>query len=169
MGAERADGREGAAVATGAKVATPLHPSRVAGRSLSASLLRSAREALTARGDASGTGRALARRWAISHAVVDRWCDPTSGTSVALGDVLAMPRDLAREVLVRALASLEDASEPSPRRTLAEITMALGRAVEDLERDLVDGRMDEGDKHRAHLCRIGTLALRGLISLGGMP
>ena len=146
---------------------TRLHPSRVAGRAVAARCVRDEREALVARGDASGTGRAVAQRWGVSHTSVDRFADPTSGYAIALGDVLALPRTLARGVLVRALGALEEGDGQAPRVTLAQLTIELGRAVEDLERDLVDGSMDSPEQHRAHLVRIGTLALRGLLSLGG--
>lgn len=64
---------------------------------MAATLLRTAREALVARGDHSATGRAIAGRWGVSHTAVDRYSDPASGVAVALGDVLAMPRALAVE------------------------------------------------------------------------
>ena len=76
-----------------------------------ATLLRDAREALVARGDASATGRAIAHRWGISHAIVDRMSDSTSGVAIALGDLLAMPRTLAIEVLTGALASLDESAD----------------------------------------------------------
>lgn len=145
------------------------HPSRVAGRATAAGGASSAQAACIARGDGSATDSAIGRRWGVSRAFVARLFDPSSGVAIALGDVLALPRELARDILVRALGALEEGEGPQPRATLAQLTIALGRAVEDLERDLADGRMDDIERHRGHLCRIGSLALRGLLSLGGAP
>lgn len=143
-----------------------LAPSRVQGRARAASLFAEAARACVARGAQAATLRAVAHRLEVSHTQVERWADPLAGRALALGDVLALPRELAREILGRCLASLEEPESAAPRRTLAEITIALGRAVHDLEGDLADGRMDDRETHRAHLCRIGTLALRGMLALG---
>ena len=144
-----------------------LHPSRVAGRCIAAGAAGSAQQSRVARGDGAATDSAIARRWGLSHTAVARLFDPSSGVSIALGDVLALPRELGRDILVRCLGALEEGEGPAPRATLSQLTIELGRAVEDLERDLADGHLDEHERHRAHLCRIGSLALRGLLSLGG--
>ena len=120
--------RAGAAVAAGESVATgrSLHPARVQGRALAATLLRTAREALVARGDHSATGRAIAGRWGVSHTAVDRYSDSTSGVAVAFGDVLAMPRVLATEVLTGALAALDEAADVPTRESLDRVAIELG-------------------------------------------
>lgn len=102
-----------------------LHPSRVAGRSLAAGILRSAQRALVERGDGAATGHAIARRWGISHTSVDRMGEPTSGVAIALGDVLALPRELARQVLAGALAALVAVLEGEARARVAALTAAL--------------------------------------------
>lgn len=142
-----------------------LHPARVAGRAIAATLLRAARESLVSRGDHSATGRCVAHRWGISHAVVDRMSDPASGVAITLGDVLALPRDLARQVLTGALAALDDAAPEVPTRdSLDRVAIELGAGVARLHRDLADGVEDEHHAHAATLRRIAAIALRGAAS-----
>lgn len=138
-----------------------LCPSRVQGRGTGALLLAAARHALVARGDCSATGRAIALRFGISHAAVDRWSDPTSGVAVALGDVLAMPRALAVEVFVGALAALDEGADTTASRAVAHVTIELGVACSALQRDLADGHEDDHAVHAAHLRKIAGIALRG--------
>jgi len=152
-------------VTTEVATSRSLHPARVAGRSIAAALVKSAKEALVARGDHSATGRAIAQRWGISHAVVDRMGDPTSGVAIALGDVLALPRELARQILTGALATLDDGTADVPTRdSLDRVAIELGAAVARLHQDLADGREDEHATHAAALRRIAAIALRGAAS-----
>lgn len=141
-----------------------LHPSRVAGRAIAAGLMRAAQNALVARGDGCATGRAIAVRWGITHAVVDRMGDPTSGVAITLGDVLALPRELARQVLAGALAALDDGTDVPTRDSLDRVAIELGAAVARLHQDLADGREDEHQVHAAALRRIAAIALRGAAS-----
>lgn len=165
MGSDRAVERDGVRGATESNLA----PDRVLMRATVAQLLSDAIRARVAAGDGACTMRAIARRMKTSHTHVERWASADSGRAIALGDLMAMPRDLARETLVRCLGVLEPSGGTGARDTLDAITVALGVAVSDLARDLADGRMDEPEKHRTHLCRIGGLALRGYLALGGAP
>ena len=144
-----------------------LHPSRVRGRLLAKTLAAAAQQACLARGDDACTDGALGRRLGIARQQVARLFETADAKPLHLGDLFALPRELAREILVRAIGALEDGAGPGPRVTLAQLTIELGRAVEDLERDLADGRIDDTARHKAHLCKIGTLALRGYLGLGG--
>lgn len=155
--------RQPEAVAAGDSVATgrALHPARVQGRALAATILRTAREALVARGDHSATGRAIAGRWGVSHTAVDRYSDPASGVAVALGDVLAMPRALAVEVLTGALAALDEGGDVPTRDSLDRVAIELGVAIQAYHHDIADGREDEHQRHAAHLRKIAGIALRG--------
>ncbi len=146
---------------TEAATSRTLHPSRIAGRSLAATILRNAREALVARGDASATGRTIAHRWGISHAIVDRMSDPTSGVAIALGDLLAMPRALAIEVLTGSLAALDEGADVATRDSLDRVAIELGVAIQAYHSDIADGHEDEHSRHAAHLRRIAGIALRG--------
>lgn len=58
--------------------------------------MRAAQKALVARGDHAATGRAIAQRWGVTHAVVDRMGDPTSGVAIELGAAVArLHQDIA--------------------------------------------------------------------------
>ena len=142
-----------------------LSPRRVRGRSLAASLFAEAQQSFALRDD-SCSDEKIAQHLGVTDTTVLRWGRPQSGLPLQFGDVLALPRALAREVLVRALGAMEEGTGPGPRDTLDRITIELGQAVADLQRDLVDGRMDDPARHSAHLCRIGSLALRGYLALG---
>ncbi len=141
-----------------------LHPSRVAGRALAAGILRSAQRALVERGDGAVTGHAIARRWGISHTSVDRMGDPTAGAAITLGDVLSLPRELARQVLAGALGTLDDGAEVPTRDSLDRVAIELGAAVARLHQDLADGTEDEHHVHALALRRIASIALRGAAS-----
>lgn len=141
-----------------------LHPARVAGRSIAASLMRAAQKALVERGDGCATGRAIAQRWGVTHAVVDRMGDPTAGVAIALGDVLALPRELARQILAGALAALDDGTDVPTRDSLDRVAIELGAAVARLHQDLADGCEDEHGVHATALRRIAAIALRGAAS-----
>lgn len=144
-----------------------LHASRVVARAAAAELFERAQKAVIARGEGSATDRAIASRWDISKTAVADYGDPTSGVAIALGDVLALPcRELARQVLVGALAALDQGGEVQTRDSLDRVAIELGAAVAQLHRDLADGREDEHDAHAAAFTRIATIALRGAASCG---
>lgn len=136
-------------------------PERMAGRSLAAQLAASAQDARVRAGDRSCTDRALARRWHCHHDRIAALFRPASGASIAFGDILALPVELAREILVRALAALEPGRGPGPRETVDRLAIELGRAVDVLMNDLGDGPMGSHDKHAALFARIAAIALRG--------
>lgn len=138
-----------------------LNPARVSARAVAARLFRSARESAVARGEGSATGTAIAARWGVTHSAVDRLADPSSGHAIALGDLLTLPVDLARDVLIGALSHLDDSSDVSARDTIDSLAIDLGEALADLRRDLRDGREDEHANHAAAFRRLAALALRG--------
>lgn len=138
-----------------------LHPLRVSARAVVAGLFRAAKNAAVARGNGAATGVAIAARFGVTHAVIDRLADPSSGNALALGDLLAMPRDVATDVLMGALAHLDDDSDVSARDTIDSLTVDLGVALDDLRRDLRDKREDEHATHAAAFRRLAGLALRG--------
>jgi hypothetical protein len=138
---------------------TNLHPSRVQARALVAQLAAAAQRARVAAGDGSCTDGALARRWTLakeSRAIAALF-DPESGHALTLGDTLALPRDLARDILMRALASLDDGDGPGADETLAHLTIRLGQSTADLMRD----RLDDGvvNEHQRHADNFAAAAL----------
>lgn len=155
------------AVARGAKHATgtKLHPLRVQGRERAARALAEALGARTAAGDAGSNYSAIARRFAINKNVPAFWCDPKSGVAPALGDVLGLGATLAREVLTRALATLDEGAGATEQETVADLTIALGRAVEALTHDYADnGKVDQHTRHAQNFARIAAIALRGYLA-----
>ena len=139
-----------------------LHPLRVAGRAIAAGLFHAARAAAVKRGCGAATSRAIAERWGLkAHRSIDYLGDPTSGHALALGDLLAMPVDLARDVLIGALAHIDAAADVSARDTIDSLAIDLGEALADLRRDLRDGREDDHADHAAAFRRLSALALRG--------
>lgn len=145
--------------------ASRFHHTRVQARRLAASILAAAQSAVHSRGDDSVTDRAIAKRWTISsHAAVAHLFDAESGHAMAFGDVLALPKELAREALVRALSALDTDAGPGTRDTLDAIGIDLGEALAAYRRDLADGREDEHAKHANNLLRIATLAIRGYLA-----
>lgn len=154
---------------------TKFHALRVKGRKLAAEVLAAAQQAVHARGDDAVTDHAIGKRWGvarkddcdhkpISHRAIAALFDPESGHAMAFGDVLALPRELAREALVRAMVSLEDVAGPGTRDTLDGITVQLGVATDVWRRDLADGTEDEHEKHAANFARIMTIAARGMLA-----
>lgn len=137
-----------------------LAPERMAGRATAAQLAASAQDARVRGGDRSCTDRALARRWHCHHDRIAALFRPASGSSIAFGDVLALPVELAREILVRALAALEPGQGLGPRETVDRLAIELGRAVDLLMNDLGDHGQPH-DKHAALFARIASIALRG--------
>lgn len=143
-----------------------MHPLRVAARAVAARCFRSARDAAVARGNGAATGTALAARFGVTHSAIDRLADPASGHALTLGDLLAMPRDLAADVLIACLAHLDEAADVSARDTIDSLAIDLGEALADLRRDLRDGREDEHADHAAAFRRLSALALRGAAAAG---
>lgn len=143
-----------------------LLPLRVSARAVAARLFRSARDAAVSRGCGHATGTALAAMWGVTHSAVDRLADPASGHAIALGDVLTLPRDLAVDVLMGALAHLDATADVSARDTIDSLAIDLGEALADLRRDLRDGREDEHADHAAAFRRLASLALRGAAAAG---
>lgn len=147
---------------------TRFHAMRVAGRKLAAEILAAAQQAVHARGDGSVTDRALGMRWGngkpVSHRAIAAFFDPESGHAMALGDVLALPKELAREVLVRAIVSLDEGGGPGTRDTLDAVGIQLGVALDAYRRDLADGSEDDHATHAANLARVMTLAARGYLT-----
>lgn len=144
---------------------TQFHPLRVQGRKLAAEILAAAQAAVQSRGDGSVTDRALAKRWALaSHRAIGAFFDAGSGHAMTLGDLLALPRDLARETLVRALVALDEALGPGTRDTLDAIGIQLGVALDAYRRDLADGAEDDHATHARNLARIMCLAARGYLA-----
>lgn len=147
-------------------VQSSMHPLRQRGRSVAATLLSKVRKAKFPK-DASLSNEMLAGRWAISDTHIERLFNPESGVAMAFGDLLALPKSLAIDVLTAALAWLDaqggDARrEPSTPDTLMDISIALGKACEAYRADEGDnGRIDSPDVHAKHLGRIAALALRG--------
>jgi hypothetical protein len=110
-------------------------------------------------------------RWAspetgnpIAHSAISALFKPESGHAMAFGDVLALPRELAREALMRAFASLDTEHGPGTRDTLDAIGIDLGEALRAYRTDLADGREDEHRTHGNNLLRIATLAIRGYLA-----
>lgn len=114
----------------------------------------------------AATGTALAARFGVTHSAIDRLADPASGHALTLGDLLAMPRDLAADVLIAALAHLDEGADVSARDTLDSITIDLGVALDDLRRDLRDKREDEHATHGAAFRKLASTALRGAAACG---
>lgn len=146
------------------RAASPeMAPQRVRARRWVATVLRTTLDDLVAAGKRGATQRAVAGRLGVSHTQVQRWCgdgDP----AVTLGDILAMGAEVARPVLVRALASLDGASGGSTRDSLDGVAIELGQAVQGLHADLADGREDHPAQHAAALERIAAIALRGSLA-----
>lgn len=143
----------------------PAAPARVAAELRAAEIARDAQLARCRAGDPEATDAALARRWGVTHAYVARLFDPASGKAITLRDVLACGRGLARELLTRALASLDaaEAAPADPRDTLARIAVQIGEAHKGVLADLAaDGAIDRHDVHEASFSRVAALALRGV-------
>lgn len=138
-------------------------PERMAGRSLAAQLAASAQDARVRAGDRSCTDRALARRWHCHHDRIAALFRSASGASIAFGDILALPRELARDVLVRALAALdENADGPGTEESVYRLVIEIGEAVKALMADLASGgRVHNHARHAASFARIAAIALRG--------
>ena len=153
---------------TNADTRTRFHPLRVQGRSLAATILAAAQSALLSRGDDSVTDHALGRRWGnpkpIAHSAIGAFFDAGSGHAMAFGDVLALPKDLAREALMRAFASLDGGDGPGTRDTFDAIQIDLANAIQAYRNDLADGREDDHATHANNLLRIGKLAIRGYLA-----
>lgn len=154
-------------VADGSTSATSkrLHPLRTKGRVLAAAVGAEAQAARCQAGDDACSDRAIALRLGLNKNVPASWFRPTSGVGIALGDVLALPRELAREILTRAFASLDEGGGPDEQATTANLTIALGKAVEALSEDFHDdGKVNQHARHAANFARIATIATRGYLA-----
>lgn len=138
-------------------------PVRAKWRAIATRLSASAQAARVAAGDRGCTDRAIARHWKIrGHSRIAALFRPESGKAIHFGDVLALPTELARDILVRALAALDEGGGPGPRETVDHLAIALGHATSTLMADLADdGRLAAHDRHAASFARIATIALRG--------
>jgi hypothetical protein len=144
-------------------VTTKLHPLRVQGRAKAAEIGAEAQAARVDSGDAACTDRAIARRFCLSKsgAPVAAWFDPQSGHAVTLGDVLAMPRDLAREILARAFAALEGDEGPSAEASMGDLAITLGEIAADIRRDRADdGKVNDHRAHADNYARAVSVAMR---------
>jgi hypothetical protein len=139
-------------------------PIREKGRAIAARILSSAQAERVRVGDRGCSDRALARHWQIkSHLRIATLFRPTSGKAIAFGDVLALPREFARDVLVRALASLDEQSAgPGPEESVYRLVIEIGEAVKALMSDLASGgRVHNHTRHATSFARIAAVALRG--------
>lgn len=145
---------------------TQFHPLRVQARRLAAALAAAAQTTRVAAGDGACTDRALAKRFALgSKNGVAAWFDPESGAAVALGDVLALPRELAREILLRALAALEEGDGPAPDVSMADLASRLGLIADGIQRDRADdGRLNDHARHRDNFAAAALVAVRGYLA-----
>jgi len=122
------------------------------------------------------TDAAIARRWAVptvsaaapkplQPSYVGRFFDPESGKAITLRDVLALPKALARDILLRALASLEDGDGPGASECLGDIIIEAGETTATLRRDRADdGRENDYARHRDHFARLAATAMRGYLA-----
>jgi hypothetical protein len=82
--------------------------------------------------------------------------------------VIALPPELARDVLLRALASLEGAEAQSPEETLGDIVIKAGELTGVLRADRIkDGVLNEFEAHRDHFAALATVAIRGYLAADG--
>jgi hypothetical protein len=146
--------------------AAPFHPLRSAGRARAADLAAKAQTARVRGGDSACTDRAIAKRFALSkHQQIGAWFDPESGVAVALGDVLALPRELARDILLRALASLEEGDGPAPEIALGDLAIKLGLIADGIQRDRQeDGVVNDHARHADRFVAAATVAVRGYLA-----
>ena len=141
----------------------PLVPARASGRAATAQRAASAQRARIAAGDGACTDRALAQRLGMTHPHVAELFDPDGGKALALGDLAALPRALAEDILVAELAALtSDRADVATRDTFDGVAIVLGEALSGLRSDLAkDGREDEHERHAAALRRMALICLRG--------
>lgn len=136
-----------------------------------AKICEAAQKARRGLGDSTCTDSAIAVRWkdirgqSFEPSYVAKFFDPESGAAITLRDVLACPKELAREILMRALASLDEGDGVSTRDTLDRIAIELGGAFKTMMADLEDdGVVNQYDRHATNLSRIAALATRGHIT-----
>lgn len=146
-------------------IADTLCQLRARAQHLAATVASEAQRARAAVGDASVTDRAIAKRWAVQHSYVAKLFDADSGKAITLRDVLALPRELAREILTRALAALDDDGGTTASDTQLRLAVQLGRLSETLQQDLADdGKLNDYRAHEALFSRIAAIALRGVVA-----
>jgi hypothetical protein len=136
------------------------------GRTAAARAFASAKAACAAV-DSACTDRGLARLLGLkSHTTVEHWARYESGLAIAFGDVLALPRRLARATLLAALAELEEGERGSSERdTLDRLAIELGVGMHALMEDLADdGQVNQHARHAGNFLRIALLAMRGYVA-----
>jgi hypothetical protein len=155
-----------------------LSPYRAACQHRAATILQDAQK-VHAKRSANCTDAGIARRWGqpavgnepakpLAESYVARLFDPESGKAATLRDVIALPPELARDVLLRALASLEDAEAQSPEETLGDIVIKAGELTGVLRADRIkDGVLNEFEAHRDHFAALATVAIRGYLAADG--
>ncbi len=139
-------------------------PLRQKGRALAARLLASAQSARVTAGDRACTDRAIARYWGQgSPDKISKLFRPTSGKHMVFGDVLALPREFARDILIRALAAIDEGTqEPAPQDTVYKLGIELGEAMRVLMVDLANGGKPQNHgRYATGFARIAAIALRG--------
>ncbi len=140
---------------------------RIKARRLAATLCADEQAAQQASGAAHTSDTDIQHAWALkSHHSVGDLLDPDTGKAVALGDVLALPnKAMARGILLRALAALEDGDGPTASECLGDLVIEAGEATAMLRRDrLDDGRENNYPAHREHFARLATTATRGYLA-----
>ncbi len=126
----------------------PLAPGRVRGRALAASVLRDSLAALVLAGVDDATQRAVAEHLEVSHTHVQRLCGD-GAPAVALGDILALPPEIAAAVLRAALVAI--APPPPAGTTTCPQAIALsalcrvGKLAGVAQEVMADGRVTRGE------------------------
>jgi hypothetical protein len=143
---------------------------RAAATARATEIAAAAQQRLVRAGHAQCTYRAIARAWKLrDHKGVAARFDAATGKALTLGEPLALPRELAREIYVGLLAELEagapDAARADVRDTCARLVIQLGRAHEALLADLADdGAIHAHAQHAASFLQIAALAMRGYLA-----
>ncbi len=149
-------------------------PVRTQGRSRAASIAAEAQKHLLAAGNRLVSDTRIAKSWGIrKHERVGAMFDASTGVAIALGDVLALPKPLARAILLGCLAALDGAdgdagADPTIRAALDRIGIEVGEALRHYLNDRADGRIDEPAAHAQRLLAIAEPALRGWRLLTGV-
>lgn len=148
------------------KPGTQFHPTRVQGRRNAARICAEAQSARVAAGDGACTDGAIKKRFVVaSKTAVAAWFDPESGKAIAFGDVLALPLELARDTLLRALASLEEGDGPSPEIALGDLAIKLGQIAQGIHADRADdGRINDHTRHADSFSAAAVVATRGYLA-----
>lgn len=139
------------------------HRRRVQGRLIATQIAAAAQAARLAAEESACHDTAIARRWApCSAQAVAKLFQPGSGKALTLGDTLALPLELAREILTRALVALDEqhGSIPSAEETVWDLTISLGEIAALIKHDRIRGKVNHR-LHADHFARIAAIAMRG--------